>query len=134
MNATIEIDGLRKRFGSTQALDGMTFTVRPGQVTGFVGPNGAGKSTTMRVIVGLDAPDAGTTTIGGRPYRSLKNPLRHVGSLLDAGGLQPSRSARNHLTEHTIPFSEVTAHRATLEQAYMELTRESVEYRAEATS
>jgi ABC-2 type transport system ATP-binding protein len=97
MNASIEIDGLRKRFGSTQALDGMTFTVQPGQVTGFVGPNGAGKSTTMRVVVGLDAPDAGTATIGGRPYRSLKNPLSHVGSLLDAGALQPSRSARNHL-------------------------------------
>jgi ABC-2 type transport system ATP-binding protein len=69
MNATIEIDGLRKRFGSIHALDGMTFTVQPGQVTGFVGPNGAGKSTTMRVV-GLDAPDAGTATIGGRPYRS----------------------------------------------------------------
>jgi ABC-2 type transport system ATP-binding protein len=97
MNATIEIDGLRKRFGSTQALDGMTFTVGPGQVTGFVGPNGAGKSTTIRVVVGLDAPDAGTATIGGRPYHSLKNPLGHVGSLLDAGALQPSRSGRNHL-------------------------------------
>src|SRR5882724_2094799 len=97
MNATIEIDGLRKRFGPVQALDGMTFTVQPGQVTGFVGPNGAGKSTTMRVVVGLDAPDAGTATIGGRPYRSLRNPLTHVGSLLDAGALQPSRSARNHL-------------------------------------
>ena len=97
MNATIEIDGLRKRFGSTQALDGMTFTVQPGHVTGFVGPNGAGKSTTMRVVVGLDAPDAGTATIGGRPYHSLQNPLGHVGSLLDAGALQPSRSARNHL-------------------------------------
>jgi ABC-2 type transport system ATP-binding protein len=97
MNATIEIDGLRKRFGSTQALDGMTFTVQPGQVTGFVGPNGAGKTTTMRVIVGLDAPDTGTATIGGRPYPALKNPLTHVGSLLDAGALQPSRSARNHL-------------------------------------
>src|SRR5260370_27220967 len=97
MNTTIEIDGLRKRFGPAQALDEMTFTVRPGQVTGFVGPNGAGKSTTMRVVVGLDAPDAGTATIGGRPYRSLKNPLRHVGTLLDAGALQPSRSARNHL-------------------------------------
>jgi len=97
MNATIEINGLRKRFGSTQALDGMTFTVQPGQVTGFVGPNGAGKSTTIRVVVGLDAPDAGTATIGGRPYRSLKNPLTHVGSLLDAGALQPGRSARNHL-------------------------------------
>jgi ABC-2 type transport system ATP-binding protein len=97
MNATIEIDGLRKRFGPVQALDGMTFTVGPGQVTGFVGPNGAGKSTTMRVVLGLDASDAGTATIGGRPYHSLKNPLRHVGSLLDAGALQPSRSARNHL-------------------------------------
>ncbi|MGA2830404.1 MAG: ATP-binding cassette domain-containing protein [Streptosporangiaceae bacterium] len=97
MNAAIEIDGLRKRFGSAQALDGMTFTVQPGRVTGFVGPNGAGKSTTMRVIVGLDAPDAGTATIGGQPYRSLRNPLTHVGSLLDAGALQPGRSGRNHL-------------------------------------
>ncbi len=97
MDATIGIDGLRKRFGSTQALDGMTFTVHPGHVTGFVGPNSAGKSTTMRVVLGLDAPDAGTATIGGRPYRSLTNPLTHVGSLLDAGALQPSRSARNHL-------------------------------------
>jgi ABC-2 type transport system ATP-binding protein len=97
MNATIEIDGLRKRFGPVQALDGMTFTVGPGHVTGFVGPNGAGKSTTMRVILGLDAPDAGTATIGGRLYRSLTNPLTHVGSLLDAGALQPSRSGRHHL-------------------------------------
>jgi ABC-2 type transport system ATP-binding protein len=97
MSATIEIDGLRKRFGPVQALDGMTFTVHPGQVTGFVGPNGAGKSTTIRVVVGLDAPDAGTATIGGRPYHSLRNPLGHVGSLLDAGALQPSRSGRNHL-------------------------------------
>src|ERR1017187_4382928 len=97
MNATIEIDGLRKRFGPVQALDGMTFTVQPGHVTGFVGPNGAGKSTTVRVVLGLDAPDAGTATIGGRPYRSLQNPLTHVGSLLDAGALQPGRSARNHL-------------------------------------
>jgi ABC-2 type transport system ATP-binding protein len=97
MNATIEIDGLRKRFGPVQALDGMTFTVQPGRVTGFVGPNGAGKSTTMRVVVGLDAPDAGTATIGGRPYRTLENPLTHVGSLLDAGALQPGRSGRSHL-------------------------------------
>ena len=94
---TIEIAGLRKRFGTAMALDGMTFTVRPGQVTGFVGPNGAGKSTTMRVILGLDRPDAGTALISGRPYRSLQHPLRTVGSLLDAGALQPSRSARNHL-------------------------------------
>jgi ABC-2 type transport system ATP-binding protein len=97
MEATIEVTGLRKRFGSVLALDGMTFTVVPGQVTGFVGPNGAGKSTTMRVILGLDAADAGTALIGGKPYASLRDPLRYCGSLLDAGALQPSRSARNHL-------------------------------------
>ena len=97
MEATIEVTGLRKRFGPALALDGMTFTVSPGQVTGFVGPNGAGKSTTMRVILGLDAADAGTATVGGRPYASLRHPLSQVGSLLDAGALQPSRSARNHL-------------------------------------
>jgi ABC-2 type transport system ATP-binding protein len=93
----IAVNGLRKRFGPTIALDGMSFTVRPGQVTGFVGPNGAGKSTTMRVILGLDSADAGTALIGGRPYRSLRRPLCQVGSLLDAGALQPSRTARNHL-------------------------------------
>ena len=97
MEATIEVTGLRKRFGPATALDGMTFTVLPGQVTGFVGPNGAGKSTTMRIILGLDAADAGTATISGRPYAALRPPLRHVGALLDAGALQPSRSARNHL-------------------------------------
>jgi ABC-2 type transport system ATP-binding protein len=97
MEATIEVCGLRKRFGPVLALDGMTFTVLPGQVTGFVGPNGAGKSTTMRVILGLDAPDDGTALVGGRPYASLPHPLSHVGSLLDAGALQPSRTARNHL-------------------------------------
>jgi len=97
MEATIEVTGLRKRFGQAQALDGMTFTVAPGQVTGFVGPNGAGKSTTMRVILGLDAPDAGTATVNGMPYQRLRNPLSHLGALLDAAALQPSRSARNHL-------------------------------------
>jgi ABC-2 type transport system ATP-binding protein len=93
----IKVTELRKRFGPTLALDGMTFTVQPGRVTGFVGPNGAGKSTTMRVILGLDAADSGTALIDGRPYRSLRHPLSHVGSLLDAAALQPSRSARNHL-------------------------------------
>ena len=96
-DATIDVAGLRKRFGSTLALDGMSFTVSPGQVTGFVGPNGAGKSTTMRVIVGLDAPEAGHALIGGRPYASLRHPLCHVGALLDAAALQPSRTGRNHL-------------------------------------
>ncbi|AWS44120.1 ATP-binding cassette domain-containing protein [Streptosporangium sp. 'caverna'] len=97
MQATIDVNGLRKRFGPTVALDGMSFSVKPGQVTGFVGPNGAGKSTTMRVILGLDAVEEGSALIGGRPYRSLRHPLRHVGALLDAAALQPSRSARNHL-------------------------------------
>jgi ABC-2 type transport system ATP-binding protein len=97
MEVGIEVEGLRKRFGATQALDGMSFAVRPGRVTGFVGPNGAGKSTTMRVVLGLDAPDAGRALVGGRPYRSLAEPLRRLGSLLDAGALQSSRTARNHL-------------------------------------
>jgi ABC-2 type transport system ATP-binding protein len=97
MEATIEVNGLGKRFGPAIALDGMSFTVQPGQVTGFVGPNGAGKSTTMRVILGLDAADKGTALIGGQPYRSLRHPLSRVGSLLDAAALQPSRTARNHL-------------------------------------
>ena len=97
MKATIEVTGLRKRFGRTVALDGLSFTVTPGDVTGFVGPNGAGKSTTMRVILGLDAADEGSALIGGQPYRSLRHPLNHVGALLDAAALQPSRTARNHL-------------------------------------
>ena len=97
MDTTIEVSGLRKRFGTTVALDGMTFTVAPGQVAGFVGPNGAGKSTTLRVIVGLDAPDEGHALVGGRPYRSWRRPLTVVGSVLDAGALQPSRTGRNHL-------------------------------------
>lgn len=95
--AGIVVAGLRKRYGATLALRGMSFTVRPGVVTGFVGPNGAGKSTTMRVILGLDAVDEGTALIAGRPYRSLRHPLNHVGSLLDAAAPHPGRSARNHL-------------------------------------
>jgi len=97
MQATIDVRGLRKSFGPTLALDGMTFTVTPGQVTGFIGPNGAGKTTTMRVILGLDAPDAGTALVGGRRYAALDRPLTHLGSLLDAAALQPSRTGRNHL-------------------------------------
>jgi ABC-2 type transport system ATP-binding protein len=79
------------------ALDGMAFTVKPGRITGFIGPNGAGKSTTMRVILGLDAPDAGTALVGGSRYRAIKRPLSALGSLLDASALQPGRTARNHL-------------------------------------
>jgi ABC-2 type transport system ATP-binding protein len=97
MEATIEVTGLRKRYGSTLALDGMTFTVAPGQVTAFVGPNGAGKSTTMRVILGLDSADEGRALVGGRAYPSLRRPLHHVGALLDAAALHPARSGRNHL-------------------------------------
>jgi ABC-2 type transport system ATP-binding protein len=97
MDATIEVAGLSKRFGQTVALDQLSFTVTPGHVTGFVGPNGAGKSTTMRLILGLDAADAGHALVGGRPYRTLRHPLSHVGALLDSSALQPSRTGRNHL-------------------------------------
>ncbi|MGW5124901.1 ATP-binding cassette domain-containing protein [Streptomyces sp. NPDC004069] len=95
--AEIVVTGLHKRYGATRALDNMSFTVRPGLVTGFVGPNGAGKSTTMRVILGLDTADEGTALVEGRPYHSLRHPLSHVGSLLDAAALHPGRSARHHL-------------------------------------
>ncbi|GAA5064788.1 ABC-2 type transport system ATP-binding protein [Thermocatellispora tengchongensis] len=97
MEATIEVTGLRKRFGQVTALDGMSFTVTPGRVTGLVGPGGAGKSTAMRVILGLDVPDEGRALVGGRPYRALRRPLCHVGALLDAGALQPGRTGRDHL-------------------------------------
>jgi len=97
MESTIEVNGLRKRFSRTQALDGMTFTVAPGQVTGFVGPNGAGKSTTMRVIMGLDRADEGTARIGGHAYRELSRPMRHIGALLDAAAVHPGRRGRDHL-------------------------------------
>jgi ABC-2 type transport system ATP-binding protein len=97
MEATIEVRELRKRYGSTVAVDGLSFTVEPGQVTGFVGPNGAGKSTTMRVILGLDRPDEGTALIGGRPYRDLPVPLCRVGAMLDADAFHPARRARHHL-------------------------------------
>src|SRR5262245_36957262 len=95
--ATIEARGLRKRYGRTVAVDGLSFVVTPGEVTGFVGPNGAGKSTTMRIILGLDAPDDGEALVGGRPYRTLRAPLRHVGALRDASALHPGRRARDHL-------------------------------------
>jgi ABC-2 type transport system ATP-binding protein len=95
--ATIEVTGLRKRFGSTLALNGMSFMVSPGEITGFVGPNGAGKSTTMRVVLGLDAPEQGRALISGQPYAKLRRPLSHIGAMLDAGALQPGRTARNHL-------------------------------------
>ncbi len=89
--------GLTKTFGDTTAVDGITFTVQPGRVTGFLGPNGAGKSTTMRMILGLDRPTAGSATVNGRRYLDLPAPLREVGALLEAHAIHPGRSARNHL-------------------------------------
>ncbi|MYW69924.1 ATP-binding cassette domain-containing protein [Streptomyces sp. SID8379] len=93
----IEAKGLTKRYGETLAVDGLTFRVRPGSVTGFLGPNGSGKSTTLRMIMGLDRPDAGQALIGGRRYGELRRPLREVGALLDARAFHPGRSARSHL-------------------------------------
>ena len=97
MPPTIEVNGLRKRYGTAVAVDGLSFTVQPGRVTGFVGPNGSGKSTTMRLILGLDTADDGTATIDGRPYRSLPAPLTQVGALLDASAVHPGRSGHDHL-------------------------------------
>jgi ABC-2 type transport system ATP-binding protein len=94
---TIEARGLKKHYGATAAVEELTFTVGPGKVTGFVGPNGAGKSTTMRMMLGLDAPDGGVALIGGRPYHALREPLRVVGALLDAEAVHPGRRARDHL-------------------------------------
>jgi ABC-2 type transport system ATP-binding protein len=90
--------GLTKRFGNTLAVSDLSFSVTPGVVTGFLGPNGSGKSTTMRMIMGLDRPDAGQATVDGVPYAELRWPLREVGALLDAKAFHPGRTARNHLT------------------------------------
>ena len=88
---------LRKRYGDTLAVDGLTFDVQPGTVTGFLGPNGSGKSTTMRMIIGLDAPSDGSVTVNGKSYSQHRAPLREVGALLEARAIHPGRSARNHL-------------------------------------
>ncbi|NMM92619.1 export ABC transporter ATP-binding protein, partial [Rhodococcus sp. SRB_17] len=107
----IELRGLTKVYGPTKAVDDLTFTVRPGIVTGFLGPNGAGKSTTMRMILGLDQPTSGQALIDGKKYRDLKDPLRTVGALLDAKWVHPNRSARAHLqwmaASNGIPMSRV---------------------------
>jgi ABC-2 type transport system ATP-binding protein len=95
--AMIEARGLTKRFGPRLAVDALSFEVRPGRVTGFLGPNGSGKSTTMRLILGLDRPDAGQAFIGGRRYRDLGWPLREAGALLEARAWHPGRTARSHL-------------------------------------
>jgi ABC-2 type transport system ATP-binding protein len=107
----IEVRDLSKRYGATVAVDGLSFDVLPGAVTGFLGPNGSGKSTTMRMIMGLDRPDRGTATINGKRYRELWWPLREVGALLEARTFHPGRSAESHLTAlaaaNDIPRSRV---------------------------
>jgi len=107
----IEAVGLTKDYGSKRAVDRLTFTVRPGVVTGFLGPNGSGKSTTMRLILGLDAPTKGSVTVNGKQYRDHAAPLHEVGALLEARSVHPGRSARNHLLAlaqtHGLPKSRV---------------------------
>ncbi|CAL9513903.1 Bacitracin transport ATP-binding protein BcrA [Streptomyces sp. enrichment culture] len=94
---SIGIEELTKEYGGTRAVDRLTCSIEPGRVTGFLGPNGAGKSTTMRLVLGLDRPTSGTVTVGGRPYATLREPLRTVGALLDAQAAHGSRTARDHL-------------------------------------
>ena len=107
----ITLDHLTKRYGATTAVDDLTLQIEPGRVTGFLGPNGAGKSTTMRMILGLDRPTSGTATIDGRPYASLRRPLREVGALLDAKAVHPGRRLRTHLVamarSNSIPVARV---------------------------
>ncbi|MBV9487033.1 MAG: ATP-binding cassette domain-containing protein, partial [Frankiaceae bacterium] len=93
----IEAKGLTKRYGSTLAVDNLSFTIEPGRVTGFLGPNGAGKSTTMRLILGLDRPTSGSVTVNGTPYAKHRRPLTEVGALLEAKAIHGGRSAYNHL-------------------------------------
>ncbi|GGJ39538.1 ATP-binding cassette domain-containing protein [Streptomyces brasiliensis] len=108
---SIDVRDLTKVYGSRRAVDHLTFTVEPGRVTGFLGPNGAGKSTTMRLALGLDRPTSGTATIGGRPYTELREPLHHVGALLEAQAAHGSRTGRDHLralaVSNRIPLSRV---------------------------
>ena len=107
----ISVRGLTKQYGAVRAVDDLSFDVEAGKVTGFLGPNGAGKSTTMRMVMGLDRPTAGTATVNGKRYVDLAPPLREVGALLDAGAMHPGRTGRAHLRigAHTngIPVSRV---------------------------
>ncbi|MEV3891310.1 ABC transporter ATP-binding protein [Streptomyces anulatus] len=110
---SIDVHELTKEYGTTRAVDRLSFRVQPGRVTGFLGPNGAGKSTAMRLVLGLDRPTDGSATIGGRPYARLTEPLRTVGALLDAQAAHGSRTARNHVAvlaaSNGIPMSRVKA-------------------------
>ncbi|MCZ4124877.1 ABC transporter ATP-binding protein [Streptomyces sp. H39-S7] len=107
----IELQGLTKRYGDKTAVDNLTFTVRPGVVTGFLGPNGAGKSTTMRMMLDLDAPTGGSVLIDGQHYRELSEPLKYIGALLEAKAVHGGRTAYNHLLclaqSNRIPVSRV---------------------------
>ena len=97
MSSTISFQNLTKRYGSVLAVDDLSFDVEPGQVTGFLGPNGSGKTTTLRILLGLAAPTAGTATVGGLAYRQLPDPVRQVGAALDSNSFHPGRSAAQHL-------------------------------------
>ena len=107
----IEVRNLTKRYGTTLAVDDLSFDVNPGLVTGFIGPNGSGKTTTMKLILGLDNPTSGQVTVGGKPYRDLPAPLREVGALIDAKAVHPSRTAYHHLLglaqSNAIPTSRI---------------------------
>jgi ABC-2 type transport system ATP-binding protein len=107
----IEVVDLRKRYRKTTAVDGLTFTVREGSITGFLGPNGAGKTTTLRILLGLVHATSGKATIGGRRYRELERPVARVGAVLEASNYHPKRSARNHLrmlaAAAEVPFARV---------------------------
>ena len=96
-DAPLEVRGLTKRFGSTTAVDGLTFAIEPGRITGFLGPNGAGKTTTLRMLLGLVHASAGDALVEGVPYRRLRDPARSVGAVLEASSYHPARSGRNHL-------------------------------------
>jgi ABC-2 type transport system ATP-binding protein len=106
---SIDVQDLTKEYGTRRAVDGLTFRVLPGRVTGFLGPNGAGKSTTMRLVLGLDRPTSGSATLGGHAYSAFPEPLRHVGALLDAHAAHGSRTGRDHLrvlaASNRIPLS-----------------------------
>jgi len=123
-DAPLEVRGLTKRFGSTTAVDGLTFAIEPGRITGFLGPNGAGKTTTLRMLLGLVHASAGDALVEGVPYRRLRNPARSVGAVLEASSYHPARSGRNHL--------RVLATAAGIPQARVDETLRQVELEAAA--